>query len=92
MSCCCFVSSFNCNFERVKLKFVDVEKNALFCFGVLTITLQKTYELLVSIVVTASSQIVSMINIILVGFLFCALKNMVSVSHLNITWAFTDRY
>ena len=26
VSCCCFVSSFNCNFEKVKLKFVDVEK------------------------------------------------------------------
>ena len=41
LSYCCFVSSFNCSFEKVKLKFVDVEK---ICYFVLEFSLTKDIQ------------------------------------------------
>lgn len=83
MSCCWFVSSFNCHFDKVKRKICRCKK---MCYFVLEFSLKFLLWLL--LISRLSEWSISY----LFRCLFCALKNMVSISTLNITWAFPDTY
>ena len=63
MSCCWFVSSFNCHFDKVKLRFVDVKKFAIL-FG------NSHWFLLWLLLISRLS--VWSISYLIISFLFCA--------------------
>lgn len=71
MSCCWFVSSFNCHFDKVKRKICRCKK---MCYFVLEFSLKFLLWLL--LISRLSEWSISY----LFRFLFCALKNMVSIS------------